>query len=205
MDGIGRLRRQLDQLGLDQLGLPEAEINAAVGAAQEAVDAANGELYCTTEDLLGVRWERYTRDDFIQLKHDWSDFSQRLPQDGELLRVYSTTRNMACEANTYAGISTALISINGKPVRLCAFPNSEDHADKAHFCPKTGVTEKTDTWLYAASANLGMECQTEFDRVALSKVLRGFQRVGARSVSTRTGRNRSPFKLLLFVKRKDLL
>ena len=133
MDGIDRLRRQLEQLGL-----PEADINAAVGAAQEAVDAANGELYCATEDLLDARWERYTRHDFIRLRRDWSDFSQRL--DGELLQVYSTTRNMAYEANTYAGTSTALCSINGmNPVRLCAFPNSEEHADKAHLCPKTGV------------------------------------------------------------------
>ena len=42
-------------------------MSAAVRSAQEAVDAANGELYCATEDLLDARWERYTRDDFIQL------------------------------------------------------------------------------------------------------------------------------------------
>ena len=88
------------------------------------------------------------------------------------------------------------------PVRLCAFPNSEDHADKAHLCPKTGVTGKTDTWLYVASATLEMECETEVDRVALSKALRSSHRVGARSVSSHTGLNRSLFNLLLFMERK---
>ena len=74
MDGIDRLRQQLEQLGLS-----EADINAAVVSAQEAVDAGRaeerGELYCATEDLLDARWERYAPNDFVRLRRDWSDFS----------------------------------------------------------------------------------------------------------------------------------
>ena len=145
MDGIDRLRRQLEELHLS-----EAQIHAVVDAVQELVEKtmaktmaqADGELYCSTEEvLMCAHWERYTREDFLQLRRDWSEFSRRLPQDGELFQFYSTTRNMAYEANTYASHfkSSSLIStINGvKPVRLCAFPKSEDHSDKAYLCPKT--------------------------------------------------------------------
>ena len=56
----------------------------------------------------------------------------------------------------------------------------KNYAEKAQLCPKTGELRKVDTWIYLASAILGMPANTSEDREALLKALRGL--------------NRSPFK-----------
>ena len=199
---MDRLREQLEKLGLTP-----TDVNATLGVAQDVVDSTKarerGILYSYAEELLGLKWESYAPDDYAQLRRDWPTYLGTLPDDSALRIVYSKTRSKAYEPNSYAAISTALSTVNGAhPVRLCAFPNCEEHADKAHLCPKTGISGKTDTWLYVAAAVLGMRCDTEDDRMALSKALRGSHPVGSRSVTSHTGLNRSPFNLLLFMEQR---
>ena len=168
-----------------------------------AVTRECGDLYCATEDLLGMQWERCAPNDFARLPRDWPTYLERLPHGSALRQVHSKTRNMAYDPSHYPAVSTSLSLVDGvSPVRLCAFPNSEQHADKAHLCPKTGISGKMDTWLCAASAALGMECEMENDRVAPSKALQGSRAVDARSLTSQTGLNRSPFNFLLFMELK---
>jgi hypothetical protein len=198
-----QLRQLLRQLNITDERHVDAIVAASEEIAEERVAFDRGEHFCCLEEVLTVRWERYTQNDFTQLRRYWDAWltAHHHPHP-QLAQVYSTTRDEASDPTTFAAHSPSIMSLRGsRPVRLCSFEYSEEHADRAHLCPKTGNMEKADTWIYAASAVLGLGYETPDELSVLSKALRGSCRPG-RQISLHTGLNRCHFNLLLFMEQE---
>ena len=190
-----------------QIGLTEEQVASASAIAAELSAFDRGELFCSTEDVFGVEWQPYQAEDFAELRRDWIVYKETLTGTPVLARVYSRTRDSASDPEHHAAFSSSVMSVgeNLRIVRLCSFSAANDrddeHADKAHLCPKTGILGKADTWLYAASAVLGLGFASQAERVVLSKAIRGSCPPG-RQVVQHTGLNRSHFNLLLFMEQE---
>lgn len=123
---------------------------------------------------------------------------EAIDRNSALLKVYQKTREAAHDPALVSSRSQSITTmLQVSSVRLCSFPNAADFVDEAHLCPKTNTGMKTSTWIYVASAVLGMERETANDRVRLEKALCGSCEPGG-DVASLTGLNRSPFNMLLF-------
>lgn len=202
-DPARSLARLLARLGVASVNEAEEKINAqeqTINAQVRVIDRRNGSAFCSLDDLYGVDWRVYCEKHFDVIRRDWNEIKIK---EEDVLRVYNRTREAAEVVENGVSTSTAHTKLgnttNKKPVRLCSDMETENCAEKARLCPKTGENREVDTWIYAAAAVLGMPSDTQEDRQSLLKALRGSVRPGQGNVMYLTGLNRSPYNLLSFL------
>ena len=175
---------------------------------KEAIERLDGTAFADLKSICTGEHEMFDSSDYQQIVRHWDE--DQFTVD-ELREVYATNRSEALVADNLDSMSPNLMSSSHSAVRLTG-KVTKHIAQKAHLCPKTGVTMKCDTWLYAVAAVLGMPSETEQDRKSLYRAIRGSKSKAspdndatkqAEQTKSKTGINRSPFNLLGFASQKE--
>ena len=173
---------------------------------KEAIERLDGTAFADLSSICTGKHEMLDSSDYQQVVRNWDE--NQFTVD-ELREVYATNRSEALVADNLVSMSPSLMSSSHSAVRLTG-KVTKRIAQKAHLCPKTGVTMKCDTWLYAVAAVLGMPSETEQDRKSLYRAIRGSkaspdndESKRAEPTKSKTGINRSPFNLLGFASQKE--
>jgi hypothetical protein len=176
---MDELRAKIAALGIEGLEGVLENFHGVMQEQQAQIDHFHATPYCTIREALDSEWQPYAVEDYTSIVRDWTDFSARISSNAELLDVYNRTRTAAMNTHTVASHSQALMYVGDvAPVRLCSFPGTANFADKAHLRPKTAVSRKCDTWIYAAAAGLEMPWNTPESRLPLIKAVCGSCRIG---------------------------
>ena len=201
-DDISKLLRVLNVSSLgDAIQVVRAQ-QATIVEQEEKIETLTGRAFCTLDDVMQSSFEECLEEHFTSLCRDWNN---RKITNSNVLKVYDRTRAAALDDETKVSATKTLMSLKGndgreiRPVRVCSHRDTENYAEKAHLCPKSGAIRQVDTWIYAAAAVLGMECDSVKNRMALLKSLRGCVKVGSSQALPLSGLNRSPFNLLSFL------
>ena len=165
----------------------------------------SGNLFASVDAVFSHEWQAFGEEDFSLLMRDCS--FEKTWDDGVVQDIYKRTREAAIDPSSLVSDSQAVMRAGGAiPARL--FHHVDLVAEAAHLCPKTGADCKVETWIYAASAVLGL---SPTDQVPLLKSLCGSlspQKIHDEedkpSTMHNTGLNRSPCNLLLMMEQRYL-
>ena len=189
--------------------LPKFAALVSMGAR---LSIQSGVAMATLQEVFPhVDVEELEENDYTSLRRTWdpSTASLSLITSPMVSAIYNATHKAALDMKNSLSISGSTINVKGhSPVHL-AKRVTDTVSEEAHLCPSTGMSFKCDTWLYVASAVLGLHYDEKDERDCLIRAIRGSyppsmtqdEQKKATKIGL-TGLNRCPFNLLSFASQK---
>ena len=197
------LRARFARLSKDKL------FAAAVSISAE-LSIQSGVAMATMQEVFPhVRVKEFEEQDYTSLCRTWDPRTERLSSiSSPVVRaMYDAIRKAALHGKHAPSLSGSNIHVQGHSPVLLAKGVTDTVSEEAYLCPATDKTFQCDTWLYVASAVLGLPYQEKTDRDCLIRAIRGScttpdEPKKATTTMGLPGLKRCPFNLVSFASQK---
>lgn len=205
---------ETDDLRAQFARLSDEEKFAALVSMGARLSIQSGVAMATLQEVFPqVDVEGFEENDYTSLRRTWDPSTASLSSIASpvVCAIYNATRKAALDVKNSPSVSGSTINVKGHSPVLLAKGVTDTVSEEAHLCPSTGKSFKCDTWLYVASAVLGLDYDEQDDRDCLIRAIRGSyppstcttqdEQNKATTIGL-TGLNRCPFNLVSFASQK---